>query len=159
MTFRQKRLAIPAQDFRMFKKIFLEKYGVIWYSMWHWHIICVLLFTNLYFRIQRTSTIMTVLHGSNSPSKLFHPKLFGADRTLLTHRVLRVETTQRPFLLAVLSFRDNLCLDTTTRQERFLVTVCQLLHMQHYHQWVERTRVYFVEKDGVFFLNTLELQF
>ena len=33
VTFRQKRLAIPAQDFRMFKKIFLEKFGVIWYSM------------------------------------------------------------------------------------------------------------------------------
>ncbi len=112
-------------------------------------------FTNLYFRIQRTSTIMTVLHGSNSASELFHPKLFGAEFEPCWRTVF-CALKQRPFLLAVLSFRNNLCLDTTKKTERFLVTVCQLLHMQHISMSWE-TRVYLVEK--VFFLSTLELRF
>lgn len=74
--------------------------------------------------------IMTVLHGSNSSSKLFHPQAFGADRTLLKHRVLRRWNERRPVFLAVLSFRDNLCLHTTKKTE---TSICST-----FTQWVER---------------------
>lgn len=130
MPFHQKRLGIPALNVRMFNKMFWWIYSVIWYSMWHWHIIwifswriCTTPDPKIF--LESWQFFMGATHLQN-----FSIPTFGADRTLLKHRVLRRWNQRRPVFLAVLSFRNNLCLHATKKTER---SICST-----FTQWVER---------------------